>query len=80
MGPNAACAFAIRRASAGDGGWKRVIGRSSCLDFSPVAVVRLMVGNDKVAAGEGGLKKLGGAPGCNVAESAVFDLGEVEKN
>ena len=70
MGPKAACCFAILRASAGDGGWKRVIGRSSILDFSPVAVVRLIVGSDKVAAlkdGDGGRGKDGCGAGCKVA-------------
>lgn len=59
MGPNAACCFARRLASSGDGGWKRVIGLSSIFDFSPVAVVRLMVGRDNVGVwtdGEGGLR------------------------
>jgi len=49
----------MRRASAGVGGWKRVIGRSSSLLFSPVAVVRLIVGRESVAAlicGDGGRK------------------------
>ena len=49
-GPNAACCFAMRLASAGDGGEKSVkgLGESSILLFSPVAVVRLIVGKLRV--------------------------------
>ena len=48
-GPNCACALAIRRAATGEGGAKRVVVRSSYLDFSPTAVDRQMVGRDKDA-------------------------------
>ena len=65
-GPNAACCLARRRTSSGEGGWKRVMGRSSTFDFSPVAVVRLMVGRERDGIeGEGGRRNWW--PGCKCA-------------
>jgi len=58
-GPKAAWIFACLLASAGVGGEKRVSGleASSILLFSPVAVVRLMVGKLRVGiCGDGGRK------------------------
>jgi hypothetical protein len=67
----------MRRASSGDGGWKRVIGLSSILLFSPVAVVRLIVGSDRVARltwGEGGRRVASWGFGCRDE-----DLGDEKK-
>lgn len=62
MGPNWACCLACRRASSGDGGWKRVVGNSSMFGLSAVAVDRDIVGKDSDAELIGGEEGLGLAP------------------
>lgn len=47
-GPNCACCLCNLRASAGDGGWKRVVGGSSIFDASALAVDSDIVGRDSV--------------------------------
>ena len=87
-GPNWACCFARLLVSAGEGGWKRVVGGSSMFAESAVAVDREIVGNDSEAVLIGGEVELRNACSCwrlaassaAAADWASFDLGDVEKN
>lgn len=81
--------MAILRASAGEGGWKRVVGGSSVFALSARAVDKEIVGSDSVGEltrCEGEFRKACCCAAAAASREAVavrvslFVLGEVEKN
>lgn len=78
--------MASRFVSSADGGLKRVVGGSSILGLSAVAVESDIVGSDNeaeligTAAFGGGVDRLAATRAACAVGGSAFDLGDVEKN